>query len=136
MTGWRLGYLAADLSIAKAAEKIQGQITSGTSSITQKAGSGAYTTGKESITVMVEAFKERRDIGYEILISIPHVTIQRPDAAFYFFPNISWYLGKTTIEGEILKDVNQLVMYILKKAGVALVAGDSFGHPNNILRSF
>ena len=136
MTGWRLGYLAADLKIAKASEKIQGQITSGTSSISQKAGVGAYTSGKETVVTMVESFKNRRDIGYEILNSIPDLNIQMPDAAFYFFPNVKAYLGKTTVEGEKIESSTQLVMYLLQSAGIALVAGDSFGHPDHIRISY
>ncbi len=136
MTGWRLGYLAAHKEIAKAAEKIQGQITSGTNSITQKAGFAAYNAHRESIDDMVKAFRKRRDIGFDILSSIPYVTLQKPDAAFYFFPDISYYFGKTTVEGGIISDSNDLVMYVLKKAGVALVAGDSFGNPDHIRISY
>jgi len=132
MTGWRIGYAAAPKYLAKACDIVQGQYTSGASSISQLAALEAMKTSKESsseIEYMLRAFKERRDLVYELLCDIPGINVNMPDGAFYFFPEVNSYYGKsngkTTIENS--KD---LCLYILENVYVALVPGSAFGNPD------
>ncbi|MFH1004365.1 MAG: pyridoxal phosphate-dependent aminotransferase [Bacteroidota bacterium] len=139
MTGWRVGYLAAPLWIAKACDKIQGQFTSATCSIAQKAMHCAAELDVSIIYPMRDAFKRRRDLVYELLKEIPGVKTNFPNGAFYFFPDISYYLGKKNLffrEGSKIKSSSDLCMYLLEKGHVALVPGDAFGDDNHIRISY
>jgi len=135
MTGWRIGYLAANKEIAQACDKMQGQITSGTCSITQRAGIAAYEGGLDSVIAMREAFRERRDIVYELLKEIPGLKTNLPQGAFYFFPDVSSYFGKS-INGEIIKTATDLCLYLLQNAHVAIVTGEAFGDDKSIRISY
>ena len=136
MTGWRLGYLAANKEIAAANDKLQGQTTSGTCSIAQRAGIVAYEQGLESVLKMKEAFERRRQLVYELLKEIPGVKTNLPQGAFYFFPDISSFFGKQDPQGNIIKDSSDLALYLLNQAHVATVGGDSFGNNNYIRLSY
>lgn len=136
MTGWRLGYLAANKEIAAANDKLQGQTTSGTCSIAQRAGITAYEQGLESVLEMKEAFSRRRDLVYNLLREIPGVKTNLPEGAFYFFPDISSFFGKKDPQGNTIKDSADLALYLLNEAHVATVGGDSFGNNNYIRLSY
>jgi len=126
MTGWRLGYLAASLEIAKACTKLQGQITSGTNSIAQRAAIQAMNADPSVTAHMLEKFRERRNLLMELVQDLPGFIINKPEGAFYLFPNVKAYFGKT--DGNwLINDAPSLCMYLLEKAHVALVAGDAFG---------
>ena len=135
MTGWRIGYLEANKEIAQACDKMQGQITSGTCSITQRAGIAAYEGGLESVNEMRDAFLKRRDMMYELLKEIPGLKINLPQGAFYFFPDVSFYLGKS-FEGNPIKTATDLCYYLLETAHVAVVTGEAFGDDNCIRISY
>lgn len=138
MTGWRIGFIAAPLAIAKACDKLQGQFTSGASSIAQRAALTAFATDPAStpdMAIMQKAFRNRRDLMLEKLAEIPGMKLNHPDGAFYIFPDISFYFGKT--DGTtIISNANDLCMYLLNKVFVALVPGDAFGDPNCIRFSY
>ena len=136
MTGWRVGYLAANSAIASATDKLQGQITSGTCSIAQKAALAAYEGGLESVHAMKDAFLKRRDIVYDLLKEIPGVKTNLPEGAFYFFPDISSFFGKKTDTGEVIKDSADMALYLLNTGHVATVGGDSFGNNDCIRFSY
>lgn len=128
MTGWRLGYIAAAKWIADAVEKLQGQVTSGTNSIAQRAAVVAWddTSAAESMKL---AYLRRRNLVVGLLRDIPGFKVNMPDGAFYAFPDVSYYFGKS--DGNItIKDADQLCMWLLETAHVALVGGGSFGAPN------
>ncbi len=135
MTGWRVGYLAAHETIAQACTKFQGQVTSGTCSIAQKAAMEAMQTDPSETRHMLEKFKERRDLLIQLLQDIPGIKTNEPQGAFYLFPDVKAYFGKsdghTTIE-----NASDLCMYILNKAFVATVPGDAFGNPACIRISY
>ena len=138
MTGWRIGYAAAPKYLAKACDIIQGQYTSGASSISQMAALKAVQTGKDSsgeIKNMLKAFKERRDLVYGLLSEVPGIKANMPDGAFYFFPDVSSYYGKSNGETNI-KNSKDFCMYILEKAHVALVPGAAFGNPDCVRLSY
>lgn len=135
MTGWRIGYLAADRKIAQACDKMQGQFTSATCSIAQRAALAALTTDITPTLEMKEAFRRRRDLVAELLAGIPGVKANKPDGAFYFFPDISSYFGKS-FNGTKISTATELCMYILNEAYVALVTGEAFGSPSNIRFSY
>jgi aspartate aminotransferase len=135
MTGWRIGYTASNKEIAAACDKMQGQITSGTCSITQKAGVAAYEGGLESVIQMREQFRKRRDLVYGLLKDIPGVKTNLPDGAFYFFPNVTSFFGKS-YNGRTVKDADELSLYLLEEGHVATVGGDSFGDPKSIRISY
>lgn len=136
MTGWRLGYLAANHEIAAANDKLQGQTTSGTCSIAQRAGIVAYEQGLESVLEMKEAFVRRRELVYNLLKEIPGVKTNLPQGAFYFFPDISSFFGKKDRAGNTIKDSADLALYLLNEAHVATVDGGSFGNNNYIRLSY
>lgn len=136
MTGWRLGYIAANKEIAAANEKLQGQTTSGTCSIAQRAGIAAYQDGLESVQKMKEAFARRRQLVYDLLNDIPGVKTNMPEGAFYFFPEISSFFGKKDPEGNVIKDSADLALYLLNYGHIATVGGDSFGNNNYIRLSY
>lgn len=131
MTGWRVGYIGAPKEIAVACDKMQGQFTSATCSIAQKAMHAAAEMEVSSMQPMRDAFKKRRDIVYNLLKEISGVKTNYPDGAFYFFPDVSFYLGKGGI-----KNSTDLCMYLLEKANVALVPGNAFGNDNHIRISY
>ena len=136
MTGWRIGYSVSNKEIAAACDKLQSQITSGTCSITQKAGIAAYAGGLDTIHEMRTVFKERRDLVYGLLKDIPGLKVNLPGGAFYFFPEISSFFGKTTPDGALIKNAEDLSLYLLNTGHVATVSGDSFGDPNSIRLSY
>lgn len=138
MTGWRIGFVAAPPDIAKACDKLQGQFTSGASSIAQRAALKAFVTPPGStpdMGIMKQAFRERRDLMLKLLAEIPGMKLNHPDGAFYIFPDISYYFGKSN--GQVtIQNSNDLCMYLLNKVFVALVPGDAFGDPNCIRFSY
>jgi aspartate aminotransferase len=129
MTGWRLGYMGAPKFIADACSKIQGQVTSGASSFGQKAGAVALMSDLEPTYAMREAFRERRDIMLNLLEEIPGIRTNLPDGAFYIFPDISAFFGKS--DGVVtIQNSDDFCDYIMTNAHVALVSGAAFGDPN------
>lgn len=136
MTGWRLGYLAANKEIAAANDKLQGQTTSGTCSIAQRAGIAALEQGLDSVLEMKDAFERRRQLVYNLLRDIPGVKTNLPEGAFYFFPDISSFFGKKDSEGNIIRNSADLSLYLLNEGHVATVGGDSFGNNNYIRLSY
>jgi aspartate aminotransferase len=135
MTGWRLGYIAAAPEIAKACEKLQGQFTSGTCSITQKAAVVALTTDLKPTMEMVEEFTRRRKRVLELVRAIPGIQCSEPDGAFYIFPDISSYFGKSDGK-EVIKTSGDFCMYLLNTAHVSSVMGEAFGDPDCVRFSF
>jgi aspartate aminotransferase len=135
MTGWRLGYIAAPVEIAKACEKLQGQFTSATNSITQKAAVTALTTDLKPSFEMVKEFTRRREKTMDLVSHIPGMITFKPEGAFYIFPDISYYYGKSDGENQI-RNSNDLCMYLLNTAHVSSVMGDAFGEPKCIRFSF
>ena len=136
MTGWRIGYLAAPKVLAKACNKMQGQITSGANCIAQRATIKALEESPEKIKYMVDEFKIRRDLIINLVNQINGFEVkQPPDGAFYIFPEVSELFGKT-FKGQTVNDANDLSMLILEKAHVATVPGDAFGYPNCIRISY
>jgi aspartate aminotransferase len=135
MTGWRLGYMAANTAIAKACEKIQSQYTSATSSITQKAAVAALDGDMKPSMEMVTAFKRRRNLILKEVKNIPHWICNNPDGAFYLFPDISYYFGKT-FEGKTIQTATDLCMYLLHNAHVSMVTGEAFGAPQCLRISY
>ena len=135
MTGWRLGYIAANKEIAKACEKLQGQFTSGTCSIAQKAGVTALTTDLRPSIEMTEEFTKRRKRVLELVNEIPGIECSAPDGAFYIFPDISSYYGKSDGETTI-KSSGDFCMYLLNTAHVSSVMGEAFGDPDCVRFSF
>ena len=135
MTGWRIGFLAAPLWIAKANNKLQGQYSSNPSSVAQKAAEAAYTGSQECIEEMRVAFERRRNLIVELLSEIPGLRINNPQGAFYIFPEVSSYFGKKNGE-EVIKDSHDLSMYLLEEAHVATVEGAAFCAPDYIRLSY
>ena len=136
MTGWRLGYIAASKEIAAANDKLQGQTTSGTCSIAQRAGIVAYEQGLDTVNEMKKAFARRRQLVYDLLCDIPGVKANLPQGAFYFFPEISSFFGKKDADGNVIKNSSDLALYLLNVGHVATVGGDSFGNDNCIRLSY
>lgn len=135
MTGWRLGYIAAHVDIAKACEKIQGQLTSGTCSITQKAAVAALTGNLRPSEEMTEEFTKRRARVLELIKDIPGFKCFEPEGAFYIFPDVSYYYGKS--DGtQTISNAADFSMYLLNTAHVSSVMGDAFGEPNCVRFSF
>ena len=132
MTGWRLGYLAARQDIASACEKMQSQITSGSCSITQRAGLAALRGGRASADEMVAAYRRRRDLVLEIVKDIPDFNTPTPSGAFYIFPEVSAYFGRTAPDGSIIQNSSDLALFLLNDALVSAVSGDAFGAPECI----
>ena len=136
MTGWRVGYMGAPMLIANACNKIQGQITSATCAIAQKATEKALIEDPiRNIQEMKVAFEERRDMVLNELKLIPGIVCNKPEGAFYIFPDISYYFGKKNNETTI-KNANDLCMYLLNTAHVALVSGAAFGNPECVRISY
>lgn len=135
MTGWRLGYIGASKEIATACNKIQGQFTSATCSITQKAAVAAMKADPKVLDEMLKAFNSRRDLVISSLNKINGVKTNVPEGAFYVFPDISSFFGKS-VAGKTIKTSEDLAMYLLDDALVALVSGEAFGDPNCIRISY
>ena len=135
MTGWRLGYMAAPAAVAKACEKVQGQFTSGANAMTQKAAVVALTSDLRPTREMVTAFAERRQRVLEWMASIPGINCPEPDGAFYVFPDMRSFFGRSDGESTI-RNAGDLSLYLLHKAHVSSVMGDAFGEPSGIRFSF
>ena len=135
MTGWRIGYIGAPEFIAKACTKIQGQVTSGANSIAQRATITAVEADPSVLNEMVSAFKNRRDLVVGLVKEIPGFKLNVPEGAFYVFPDVSSYFGKT-LKGQLIKDATDFSMFLLAEANVATVTGDAFGNPNCIRFSY
>jgi aspartate aminotransferase len=135
MTGWRIGYIGAPVWIAQACEKMQGQFTSGTSSVSQMASLEAVKADPKLTFEMRDAFKKRRDLVLGLLREIPGLKANTPDGAFYIFPDISSYFGKSYNNYHI-KNSNDLSMFLLEEGNIALVSGDAFGDDNCIRFSY
>ena len=129
MTGWRLGYLAARQDIATACDKMQGQITSGTCSITQWAGVAALAGGRASADEMAAAYRRRRDLVLELVQHIPGLDTPTPSGAFYIFPEVSAFFGRTAPDGSAIRNSSDLSLFILNDAHVSSVTGEAFGAP-------
>ncbi|WP_310395101.1 pyridoxal phosphate-dependent aminotransferase [Hymenobacter sp.] len=132
MTGWRLGYLAARQDIASACEKMQSQVTSGTCSITQRAGLAALRGGRASADEMVTAYRRRRDLVLGLVRDIPGFNTPTPSGAFYIFPEVSAYFGRTAPGGTLINNSADLAIFLLNDAHVSAVSGDAFGAPECI----
>ena len=135
MTGWRIGYIGGPEFIAQACTKMQGQITSGANSIAQRATIAAVEADPKEIQFMVTEFHKRRDLVVGLLKEIPGIKINNPDGAFYVFPDVSFYFGKT-LKGTLINNADDFSMYLLSEANVATVTGEAFGNPNCIRFSY
>jgi len=135
MTGWRLGYMAANEEVAKACEKIQGQVTSGANAVTQRAAITALTGNMHPTELMIAEFIERRKKVLELVAAIPGLECSEPQGAFYIFPRVNSYFGKSDGE-ETIENADDLCMYLLNKAHVSTVTGKAFGAPDCIRLSF
>ena len=136
MTGWRLGFMAADPRIIKAAGKLQSQLTSAPSTIAQKAGVAALKMDRSVVRQMVDSFRTRRDLMLDRLADISGLVCPIPQGAFYLFPDITEWLGSTTPSGKVVKTSEDLCFYILEEHNVALVPGQAFGAPTGIRMSY
>ncbi|MFK7833042.1 MAG: pyridoxal phosphate-dependent aminotransferase [Winogradskyella sp.] len=135
MTGWRIGYIGAPDWIARACNKMQGQITSGANCIAQRAVITALEADPSSITYMVDEFKERRKLILNLLSEIEGFKTNEPEGAFYVFPNVSAYFGKT-IKGKTIHNASDFSLFLLEEALVATVTGEAFGNPDCIRISY
>jgi aspartate aminotransferase len=135
MTGWRIGYIGAPEFIAKACTKLQGQVTSGANSIAQRATITAVDADPSVLKEMVNAFHSRRDLVVGLAKQIPGVKLNVPEGAFYIFPDVSAYFGRT-LRGKTINNADDFSMYLLSEANVATVTGDAFGNPNCIRISY
>ena len=135
MTGWRIGYIGAPAWIAKACNKLQGQVTSGANAIAQRAVITALEAPVSKIDYMIEAFHQRRDLVLKLLGAIPDFKLNVPEGAFYVFPDISEYFGKT-LRGKTINNASDFSLYLLEEAGVATVTGEAFGDSNCIRISY
>ncbi len=135
MTGWRIGYIGAPKIIAEACEKMQGQFTSGASSIAQKAAEAALNQDLQPTRDMNSAFRRRRDLVLSLMKTIPHWKVNKPEGAFYVFPDVSAYFGKS-FEGNKINNSTELCMYLLHHGNVSLVTGEAFGDANCLRFSY
>jgi aspartate aminotransferase len=135
MTGWRIGYIGAPKWIADACDKMQGQFTSGTCSISQKAAIAALSTDNRPTLEMQSAFRRRRDLVLKLMKEIPGLKLTEPKGAFYIFPDCSFYFGKS-FEGTPVKNATDLCMYLLHHAHVSVVTGEAFGAPDYFRLSY
>jgi len=135
MTGWRVGYIGAPSIIARACNKMQGQITSGTNCIAQRAVITALQAPVSDVQYMIDAFRNRRTLILDLLNTIEGFICNEPEGAFYVFPDISYFFGKT-LNGTLIKDASDFSMYLLEQAGVATVTGVAFGNDNSIRISY
>jgi len=135
MTGWRIGYIGAPKKIADACEKMQGQFTSGACSIAQKASEAALNLDIKPTLEMQQAFRRRRDLVLDLMKTIPQWKVNKPEGAFYVFPDVSAYYGKS-FEGKKINDSTELCMYLLHQGNVSLVPGNAFGDDNCLRFSY
>ena len=135
MTGWRIGYIGAPSEIARACNKMQGQVTSGANCIAQRAVITALNASPSRVKYMIDEFKERRTLILNLLNDIPGFKTNEPEGAFYVFPDVSEYFGKT-IEGVTIENASDFSMFLLEHANVATVTGDAFGNPKCIRISY
>ena len=135
MTGWRIGYIGAPEWLAKACNKMQGQITSGANCIAQRATITAVDAPVSNIQYMIDEFAKRREIIIELLKAIPGIQINQPQGAFYVFPDVSSYFGKT-LRGKKIENASDFALYLLEEAHVATVTGDAFGNGDCIRISY
>lgn len=135
MTGWRLGFIAASEEIASACTKIQGQFTSGTCTITQRAAITAFNEDSDKVAYMKETFLKRRDLMLDKLKEIEGMKLNKPQGAFYLFPDVSYYFGKS-VNGKKINEAMDLCMYLLEDCLVATTPGGAFGCPNNLRISY
>ena len=135
MTGWRIGYIGAPSYIARACNKLQGQVTSGANCIAQRAVITALVESPDRVQYMVDEFKERRTLILELLNAIDGFQCNEPEGAFYVFPDVSAYFGKT-LKGTTINNASDFAMYLLEHANVATVTGDAFGNPACIRISY
>ncbi len=135
MTGWRIGYIGANETIAKACTKMQGQVTSGANSIAQRATIAAVDADPSVLNNMVQAFHSRRDLVVGLIQDIPGMKLNVPEGAFYVFPDVSSFFGKT-LRGTKINNADDFSLYLLAEANVATVTGDAFGNPNCIRISY
>ena len=136
MTGWRLGWVAAPQWLAKACSTLQGQYTSGASSIAQKAAEAAYRGPQQCVKDMREAFRRRRDLVVSLIAEIPGLNLRKPMGAFYAFPECKSFFGKTAADGRHIETASDLAMYLLDEAHVACVSGSAFGAPDFLRFSY
>lgn len=135
MTGWRIGYMGGPSWVARACNKMQGQVTSGANCIAQRATITALTNSPEKIKFMIDAFKGRRELILGLIKDIPGFTANEPEGAFYVFPDISYFFGKT-LNGVAINSASDFALYLLEHANVATVTGEAFGDPNCIRISY
>jgi len=135
MTGWRIGYIGAPDWIARACNKMQGQVTSGANCIAQRATITALTESPSRVKFMIDEFKVRRDLVLDLLNDIEGFETNVPEGAFYVFPNVSYFFGKT-LRGKTIKNATDFSLYLLEEALVATVTGDAFGNPDCIRISY
>lgn len=135
MTGWRIGFMAGPVEIAKACSKLQGQYTSGASSIAQKAAEAAYTGSQECVVEMCKAFRRRRDLVVSLAREIPGMKVNEPEGAFYLFPDVTAFFGHS-YGNNVIRDSSDLAMYLLEEAHVATVDGGAFCLPGYIRLSY
>ncbi len=135
MTGWRVGYIGAPTWIAKASNKMQGQYTSGNCSISQRAALAALNGPLDATIEMTKAYRSRRQLVYDLLKEIPGFEVNMPEGAFYFFPNVKSYIGKSN-NGITINSVGDLCMFLLEDAHVSLVTGEAFGDPDCLRLSY
>ena len=135
MPGWRMGYMGAPAWITKACAKMQGQITSGANCITQRASITALKAPLSKIQYMIDEYRHRRDIVHELLNEIEGFKTNLPEGAFYFFPDVSYYFGKT-LRGKTIHNAGDLALYLLEEAHVATVTGEAFGNARCLRLSY
>ena len=135
MTGWRIGYIGAPSYIARACNKLQGQVTSGANCIAQRAVITALVESPSRVQYMIDEFKVRRKLILELLNGIDGFHCNEPEGAFYVFPDISAFFGKT-LNGTKINNASDFAMYLLENANVATVTGDAFGNPKCIRISY
>lgn len=135
MTGWRIGFIGAPEKIARACNKLQGQITSGANCIAQRAVITALNESPSRVQYMIDEFKERRDLILDLLSDIEGFKTNVPDGAFYVFPNVTYFFGKT-LKGHSINNATDLSLFLLEEALVATVSGDAFGDPDCIRISY
>lgn len=135
MTGWRVGYICAPVFMAKACEKMQGQFTSGGTGIAQRAALAAIEGDQSPSKKMEDAYLKRRDLVLGLLSDIPGIKTHVPEGAFYFFPDVTAFFGKSS-DGYLVNDADDICLYLLEKANVSLVTGAAFGAPNCVRLSY
>jgi aspartate aminotransferase len=135
MTGWRIGYIGGPEWVARACNKMQGQVTSGANAIAQRATITALENPPSKIQFMVDAFKERRKLILGLLSEIEGFQTNEPEGAFYVFPDVSYFFGKT-LRGKNINTASDFSLYLLEEAKVATVTGEAFGDPNCIRLSY